>query len=162
MEVNDLLEMRKAVAAAQLVVSGAFDKELEKIEKAKAELEKMYGVIPDLHGAKEAREAAEKALAAAQIKIAAHEKAIAEEKQASAKLQTSAKEVFQQAESELARAKQLQADVEGYRKNLDAIHTKRTQELDARAAVLSESDARIAADRKDLDERIRKIKAAAA
>lgn len=159
--VDDLLEMRKAVAAAQLLTSGAFEKELKVIAERKAELEKIYGVIPELQAAKEAREATERALAAAQVKIAAHEKVMAEAAQTSAKLQASAKELFQQAEQELARVKKLQADTETYKKNLDTVHAKRMKELDDRAAVLSAADARIATDRKELEDRVRKIKALA-
>lgn len=160
MTVDELLEMRNAIAAAQLLANGAFEKELKEIAGKKAELEKLYGFVPDLKAAKEARAAAQKELDASKQKAALHEKTMAEELQRVKGQQADLREKQEQLAQEIASAKQAKAAADKYKSDTDALHTARMQKLEERAKQLQESDARIAAERRTLDERVRRVSAA--
>jgi len=154
----EILEISKIVAAVSLIDKGAFKADLEKLGAEKAELERMYGVLPDVKAAKEARKTAEGLLVAEKARVTEHD----------AKMKKAAQEIKNQ-QDELAAATKAtekeRLELISRQRKLDQalvdsmdLQTKRQVEYEARTAALREAESKLAAERRKLDEKVKRIK----
>jgi hypothetical protein len=154
----EILEISKIVAAVSLIDKGAFKADLEKLGAEKAELERMYGVLPDVKAAKAARNTAEGLLVAEKARVAEHDE----------KRQKAAREIKQQQDELTAATKATEKErleLISRQRKLDQalidsmdLQTKRQVEYEARTAALREAESKLAAERRKLDEKVKRIK----
>lgn len=159
---EDLMEMRKVMAASQLVLSGQFKEQIEKLEKLQAEQEKRYGALINLAAAEKAKATAEGILVAEKAKADEHAKKMAAEKEALVKAQKAAAERELQAKDKIADAGLAQRRAEQELFDIKKAQEVKDKALAVREAAISAKEAEVEELRRDLQTRVKKVKEAAA
>jgi len=154
----EILEISKVVAAVSLIDKGAFKADLDKLGAAKAELERMYGVLPDVKATQAARNTAEGLLVAEKARVAEHAVAMAEELQKVKEQQAQLKSALQAAEDERLKAISSQRKLDQERKDVQEAQAKRADALAAREVVLRIGEEDLAASQRKLAEKVKRIK----
>lgn len=154
----EILEISKIVAAVSLIDKGAFKADLEKLAAEKAELERMYGVLPDVKAAQLARNTAEGLLVAEKARVAEHaekmKKELQEIKQQRDELATATKATEKERLELVSRQRKLdQALTDSMQ-----LQDKRQAEYETRSAALREEESAVAAERRKLAEKVKRIK----
>lgn len=168
-DVKDLITVRKLIAAGVMISQGAFQKELDEILAASADLEKKYGALTDAKAAQEARAKAEGILQAEksaaerqdQLRREEMDKLDAEKKKV-ADMQKELSEALDKAEQEKDKAVQLQRRLTNEAAAKNGELTERANTLAKREEELNGLSKRLDEERAALDKKSRAIREAAA
>ena len=159
---DDLMEMRKMMAASQLVLEGQFKEQIEKLEKLQAEQNKRHGALIALEAAEKAKSLAEGVLVAAQARAKESDEKIAAKQKELAAQQAKLADALATAERERQVAVVMQRTLHNAMTDQAQANEKKMAELALREAALAKREVEQAQQKKDLTSRLARLRQIAA